>query len=164
MKNPSYFSNDIVEFLHLLDTYNVRYLLVGGEAVIYYGYARLTGDIDVFYDRTETNVVRLFKVLKKFWDTTIPGVKNKNELMKKGIVFQFGIPPNRIDLLNTIDGVSFNRAWKKKEIDRIFYKKKERHVYFIGLDDLIMNKKAVRRNKDKDDLRFLREAQILRKK
>jgi hypothetical protein len=44
---PSPFSSDITEFLFLLHTYEVRYLVIGGEAVIYYGYARLTGDVDI---------------------------------------------------------------------------------------------------------------------
>jgi hypothetical protein len=45
--DPYYFSPDILEFLRLLSIYKVRYLIVGGEAVIYYGHARLTGDIDI---------------------------------------------------------------------------------------------------------------------
>jgi len=62
--NPSYFSPDILEFLRLLSIHKVRYLIVGGEAVIYYGHARLTGDIDIFYDRTKENTKALFEDLK----------------------------------------------------------------------------------------------------
>ena len=45
------FSPDILEFLQLLERHGVRYLIVGGEAVIFYGYPRFTGDIDFFYGR-----------------------------------------------------------------------------------------------------------------
>ncbi len=51
-----YFSHDISEFLFLLFNNKVRYLIVGGEAVIYYGHARLTGDIDLFYERENKNI------------------------------------------------------------------------------------------------------------
>ncbi len=157
MKQKSSFSYDVTEFLYLLSKRNVHFLIVGGEAVIYYGYARLTGDIDIFYDRAIENVEKLFDVLKEFWKGEIPGIKSKKELMLKGMVFQFGVPPNRIDLINDIDSVSFDQAWVKKELNSISYKKKEFEIYYIGIDVLIKNKKAANRNKDMDDMRFLRE-------
>jgi hypothetical protein len=49
------FSDDILEFIRLLEKYKVHYLIVGGEAVIFHGYPRLTGDVDFFYERTEAN-------------------------------------------------------------------------------------------------------------
>ena len=61
----AFFSKDIVEFLFLLNKYKVDYLIVGGEAVIYYGHARLTGDIDIFYGRGKENCNRLFQSLKE---------------------------------------------------------------------------------------------------
>ena len=102
--------------------------MVGGEAVIYYGYARLTGDIDLFYGNTEENVQRLFTVLSQFWDNDIPGGINTQVLKQKGMVFQFGVPPNRIDLLNSIDGVAFEPAWNKKVIETIILNLKKYQV------------------------------------
>ena len=58
-----YFSSDIREFIVLLHRHRVRYMVVGREAVIHYGHARLTGDIDFFYDRTPENAQALFEVL-----------------------------------------------------------------------------------------------------
>ena len=161
MKSPPYFSSDISEFLSLLSNHNVRFLLVGGEAVIYYGYGRLTGDIDIFYDRIEENSRNLYEALSEFWNGKIPGVKSHKELMRKGMVFQFGVPPNRIDLINDIDGVSFDEAWEGKVVNNILHNRKKIPLYYIGLNDLIRNKSAVSRNKDRDDLKFLKE---LRKK
>lgn len=146
-----YFSKDIKEFLFLLARYNVKYVIIGGEAVIYYGYARLTGDIDMFYDRSEENAEKLFQVLNNFWKGDIPGVKGKQELLEKGIIWQFGIPPNRIDLINSIDAVTFKEAWDFKEI--AFLQKKP--VYFIGLEQLKKNKRAIKRYKDLEDLDYL---------
>ena len=51
-----YFSKDILDFLNLLYKHQVKYLIVGGEAVIFYGHARLTGDIDIYYDRSTENI------------------------------------------------------------------------------------------------------------
>jgi len=64
---PSYFSPDVLEFLALLARHDVRYLVVGGEAVIHYGHARLTGDIDLFYGVRPDNAERLFEALAEFW-------------------------------------------------------------------------------------------------
>ena len=55
------FSEDVLAFIRLLGRHQVSYVIVGGEAVIFHGYPRLTGDIDFFYDRTEPNTVRLFE-------------------------------------------------------------------------------------------------------
>ncbi len=153
-----YFSKDILDFLNLLYNHQVKYLIVGGEAVIFYGHARLTGDIDFYYDRSSENINKLFKALNKFWNNNIPGIKDKNEFKKEGMVFQFGIPPNRIDLINSIEEIDFNEAWKNRLINNINYKKEKIEIYYIGIDDLIKNKKAVKRNKDKDDLKFLVKA------
>ena len=105
MISREHFSNDILEFLSLLDRNGVKYLIVGGEAVIYYGFARLTGDIDLFYERTSENVEKLYHVLVQFWGGKIPGLKNQQELLEPGAVFQFGVSPNRLDLLNDIGGL-----------------------------------------------------------
>ena len=153
-----YFSKDILDFLYLLYKHQVKYLIVGGEAVIFYGHARLTGDIDFYYDRSTDNINKLFKALNKFWNNSIPGIKSKNEFKKEGMVFQFGIPPNRIDLINSIADIDFRDAWGNRFINNINYKKAKIEIYYIGIDDLIKNKKAVKRNKDKDDLKFLTRA------
>ena len=157
MKRKSYFSQDITAFLFLLAKHDVRYLIVGGEAVIYYGHARLTGDIDLFYRITHANVKRLFDALKEFWNDEIPGIQNEKELMQEGMIFQFGVPPNRIDLISMFEGAKFIDAWKNRKVETLLYKKKGLPIYYIGLDELIKNKKAVGRNRDKDDLKFLTE-------
>ena len=151
-----YFSPDVSEFLFLLFKNKVRYLIVGGEAVIYYGHARLTGDIDLFYERENKNIQKLYSVLTEFWNSNIPGISNKDELMKEGMVFQFGVPPNRIDLINKIEKVNFDSAWKNRKNVSLIHKKKKFKLHYIGLSELIENKKAVNRFRDKDDLEFLK--------
>ena len=62
--DASSFSSDIQEFLRLLSAHEVRAVVVGGEAVIFYGHIRVTGDIDIFYDRSPKNAARLFGIEK----------------------------------------------------------------------------------------------------
>ncbi len=153
--NKTNFSGDILDFLNQLFIHKVKYLIVGGEAVIYYGHARLTGDIDIFYDLTRENIECLYAALNEFWNGDIPGIESKAELIKAGMILQFGAPPNRIDMLNTIEKVKFNEAWERKVSNTIFYKNKGISIYYISLDDLIKNKEAIGRYKDQDDLKFL---------
>ena len=83
-------------------------------------------------------------------------MENEKELHSPGYVIQFGIPPNRIDLMNSIDGVSFEEAWNNKMIENIVVKDIIITVYFLGLKDLIQNKKSSGRQKDLDDLSYLK--------
>jgi len=98
-------------------------------------------------------------MLNKFWDNNIPGIKSAEELMNKGNVFQFGVPPNRIDLLNTIENVDFIEAWRNKKEEQTNKGKEYFKIYYIGLQELIKNKESLNRFRDKDDLLFLNEVQ-----
>jgi len=151
----SHFSKDAQEFLKLLSMHRVRYVIVGGEAVIYYGHARLTGDLDFFYDRTRENCLRLYAALHDFWQGNIPGIAAPQDLSAKNLIIQFGLPPNRLDLLSQITAISFAQAWKDKVFEKIQIGKKEYPVYYIGLKQLIKNKTAVKRHRDREDLEFL---------
>jgi hypothetical protein len=162
--NAGHFPPDIQEFFRDLQKYKVRYLLVGGEAVIYYGHPRLTGDVDFFYDRSPVNCERLFKALLEFWEKDIPGLKSFEELCDPGVILQFGVPPNRIDLINRIDGVSFQEAWENKESTELTGTDVEIEVHIIGLTQLIKNKEASNRYRDLEDLKYLRQAEAVRKR
>jgi hypothetical protein len=150
-----HFSRDIREFLSLLHRRGVRYLLVGGEAVIRHGYPRLTGDIDIFFEPTDRNTALLWKTLTDFWNGDVPGLSSVSEIRKKDMVIQFGLPPNRIDLMGRIDGVKFDSAWGRKITERMTIAGEVVPIYYIGLEDLIRNKRAVDRDRDREDLRFL---------
>jgi hypothetical protein len=156
----SYFSKDIQEFLSLLAKHKVRYMIVGGEAVIYYGHARLTGDLDFYYVSSKENADNLYRALDEFWGGDIPGLANFEELIQPGIILQFGLPPNRVDLINSIDGVTFQEAWTNRTETSIDVSGQTVPVYFIGLRELIKNKEAMKRPKDLDDLKYLRKAQM----
>ena len=77
--------------------------------------------------------------------------------MEPGIILQFGVPPNRIDLVNHIDGVTFEESWTGKKIISMNISGRSIPVYYIGLDQLIANKEAIGRPKDLEDLKYLRK-------
>lgn len=154
---PVAFSDDIIDFLNAITKWKVKYIIVGGEAVIYYGHARLTGDIDIFFDTEDENVQKLINALKEFWGGVIPGEISKSDLTEPGAVIQFGLPPNRIDLLNSISGVEFDEAWGNKTKTEIFIKNSKIELFYIGINELIKNKKSTGRFKDLDDIKFLKK-------
>ncbi|MBN2345643.1 MAG: hypothetical protein JXO51_04570 [Candidatus Aminicenantes bacterium] len=157
---PAPFSQDIREFLMGLSRHDVRYVIVGGEAVIYYGHARLTGDIDIFYDNSPANADRMYAALIDFWQGSIPGIQSAKDLQGADLIIQFGIPPHRIDLLSTISAVDFAQAWESRVTEIIKIKRNEFSLHYIGLARLIQNKKAVRRPRDMEDLEFLTRIKI----
>jgi hypothetical protein len=153
--DPSHFSSDTGTFIRLLHRRGVRYLIVGGEAVIFYGHVRLTGDVDFFFDPSPENAERLFQALTEFWDGEVPGMDSATELEEPGLVVQFGLPPNRIDLINSIEAVGFEEAWNSR-VTVLLGTDDECPIHFIGLETLIRNKAALNRPKDLADLEYLR--------
>jgi len=151
----SHFSPDTLEFIRLLSKYGVKYVVVGGEAVIYHGYPRFTGDVDFFFSDSNENIHALFAALREFWSENIPGIQSPEELAEPGVIIQFGRPPNRIDLLNRIDAVPFQDAWKDKIELRITAADSEISLFMLDLQNLLRNKRASARPKDLDDLKVL---------
>ena len=154
----SSFSPDTRDFIRLLHQHRVRYVIVGGEAVIFYGRVRLTGDVDFFYETSPTNADRLYAALREFWQGAVPGLEEAGELTQEGLILQLGLPPNRIDLLSQIDGVDFVTAWNSRTVVDLETEEGPVPVCYVGLDELILNKETAGRPKDLDDLPFLRRA------
>lgn len=152
---PRFFTPDHVELLALLNEYEVDFLLVGGIAVNYYGYTRSTGDVDLFYRADAQNTARLYRALGEFFGNGVPGLEGSDDLLEPGLIFQFGLPPHRVDFINEISGVDFETAWKHRVQERI--ENEEVSVPIIDLQDLLSNKKASGRAKDLDDLEYLRD-------
>jgi len=131
-------------------------MIVGGEAVIYYGHARYTGDVDFFYSNEDKNAKALFEALSVFWNGNIPQINNFAELQTPRQIIQFGRPPNRIDLLNQIDGVHFEEAWPHRKKVELEAELSLIPINYLDLENLIKNKAASARPKDLDDLKYLK--------
>lgn len=138
-----------------MERHRVRYLLVGGEAVIHYGYPRLTGDVDLFYDRSATNAARLYEALSEFWKGEVPAVASAEELTEPEVVVQFGRPPNRIDLLSSLGTVAFTTAWRRRSKETLRLGRRRITLPIISLVDLLQSKRDAGRHKDLDDIAVL---------
>ena len=134
------------EFIELLNSHRVEYLIVGAFARAHYGVPRSTGDIDFFVRSSPDNAARLEKVIEAFGFAGL-GIGAEDFLTPDQIV-QLGVAPCRIDLITTISGISFDDAWAGRvtgELDGL-------PVAFVSLADLKKNKAAAGRSKDLADL------------
>lgn len=143
---------DFAELIRLFNRHEVKYLVVGGYAVIHHGFPRTTGDIDIFFAPTAANATRVYRALQDFWNGPIPHLASPGELLT-GMGIQFGVEPNRIDLLNQIAGVSFDAAWP----DRVVVEIEGMTLNFIGKADLLRAKRAANRPKDQEDINYLKK-------
>ncbi len=140
---------DFSEFLSLLNSAQVEYLLLGGYAVAYYGVPRATGDMDVWVNPDPANTARLVVALRQFGFTE--AAITPERFAKPGQVFRMGMPPLRIELLTSVTGLDFRAAYAQRRVVRI----DDVEVALIDLGDLKANKRAVGRRKDLDDVEHL---------
>lgn len=140
---------DLREFIILLNSHDVEYVVVGGHAVAFHGHPRFTGDIDFLIRTTPENVSRVLAVLNAFGFGNLGIVEQ--DLLDRGRILQLGQPPNRIDVLTSISGVDFDSAWEK----RVQTLMDDQPVALLGWDELIRNKRAAGRQKDLADLEKL---------
>lgn len=145
------FSQDFREFIKLLNSNSVEYLLAGGYAVAVHGYPRFTGDLDVWVKPTPENAEKVLRTLKEFGFGAIE--LSKEELIKKDMVIQLGYPPYRIDLITGLSGVEFDHCLPNKKVIK---DNEGNELPFLGLRDLIANKSATNREQDKIDIKHLR--------
>lgn len=141
--------NDFKEFLKLLNANDVDYLIVGGHAVGYHGYPRPTGDIDIWVRIDARTAERIVAVLTEF-GFDVPGISIELFLEPEKVV-RMGVPPLRIDLLTSVDGVEFEECFRRRVVDEI----DGVQVNFISLEDLKINKRAAARHRDLNDLENL---------
>ena len=140
---------DFKEFLRLLNSNNVRYLLVGGYAVGYHGYPRATVDIDIWIDIDESNAQKVYSALMEF-GFDIPEL-SIDTFRQKDKIIRMGVPPLRIELITSASGVEFEECYNTMiadELDGI-------PVNIISLEHLKKNKKAAGRHKDLADIENL---------
>ncbi|MBD3824585.1 MAG: hypothetical protein IE916_08765 [Epsilonproteobacteria bacterium] len=114
------------------------------------GYSRSTYDIDIWIEKSEENA---HKILKALDDFGVPFTIEPHDLLLPNSVLQIGIEPNRIDILTDIDGLTFEEAWQNKEAATF----DEIETYTLEIHDLIRNKAASNRPKDRLDLVQLQE-------
>lgn len=149
-------NEDYKEILQSLLKNEARFLIVGAYAMGIYGYPRATGDFDIWVENSADNSERIYKSLLQF-GAPLEGVK-PDTFTEKGVIFQIGVAPRRIDIITHIDGVKFKDAYKNKEEVAIEAIK----APFISKKHLIKNKKSTNREKDKLDVSYLKNHKKLR--
>jgi hypothetical protein len=137
---------DFREFLRSLNLKKVEYLIIGGYAVVYHGYPRSTGDFDIWISNAPENAYRTVEALEEFgFSCTVDLLLQDNQVVR------MGMPPLRIEVLTTIDGVNFSDCYATRvtaNVDGV-------EASFISLPCLKENKKASGRSKDVNDLEHL---------
>jgi hypothetical protein len=116
-----------------------------------YGYPRATGDFDIWVEASPENSKKIYKALREF-GAPLKEITPET-FSEKGIVFQIGVPPRRIDLITHIDGVAFKDAYQAKEEFKIEGIK----IPVLSKKNLIKNKKSTGREKDMLDVKYLKK-------
>lgn len=142
-------TQDFKEFIRLLNEQKVEYIIVGGHAVIYYGYVRYTGDLDVWINNSNENANKMMNVIEEFGFGSI-GL-TKKDFMEKDSIIQLGYEPDRIDIITSVEGLNFGDCYPRA-IETEYDGEK---IKLLSLEDLKINKKAAGRLQDLTDLEKL---------
>jgi len=144
-------NKDYKEMLQSLLKNEVEFLVVGAYAMGAQGYPRATGDFDIWAKASAINSRKIYKALADF-GAPVSNVTDKT-FIEKDIIFQIGIMPRRIDIITHIDGVDFKDAYTTRlvvEIDGL-------KIPFLSKENIIKNKLASGRPKDRLDVEYLKE-------
>ena len=141
--------SNYLDMLKCLNKAGVDYIMVGGWAVNLHGYVRATVDLDIWILADQENARKVYAALGEF-GAPLAGVR-PDDFAADGTIFQIGVAPCRIDVINKIDGVKYADASPRaieKTIEGI-------PVRIISREDLIANKRASGRTKDLADAEIL---------
>lgn len=140
---------DFKELLAEFNAHRVEYLVVGAHALAAHGHVRATKDLDVWVRPSPENALNVMHALSAFGAPLHD--LSKEDLANPGLIFQIGVPPVRIDIINAIAGVDFADAWP----DRISVRLGDQTVPVLSRRHLIINKKAAGRLQDLADVERL---------
>jgi hypothetical protein len=142
-------NRDFRDLLAEFNAHGAEYMIVGAHALAAHGHIRATKDLDVWLRPEPANARRVLRALKAFGaplqDLT------EEDLVQPGLVFQIGVPPVRIDLVTSIDGVSFSEAWLAR-VQTVFA---DQTVAVLSREHLIRNKRSTGRTQDLADAEWL---------
>ena len=149
---------DQKELLAALNAHGVEYVVIGGHAAIAYGVARLTKDLDVLVRPDKKNSEAVYAALAAF-GAPVTAMAPADFCDSPDSIVQFGMPPNRVDILQSMAGVSFDEAWSEHIDLRI---DETLTAHYVSADHLIRNKELVGRPDDIADVYQLRRIRGLK--
>lgn len=142
-------NSDFSDLLRIFNDHNVKYLVIGGYAVVQYAEPRFTKDLDVLISTDVRNAEAVYDALREF-GAPLTDLTSK-DFSEEGFFFQMGVPPVRVDVLMGIPGIQFDQCWNRRvEVDFDGLK-----VIFISRQDLIASKRAAGRPQDLIDADLL---------
>lgn len=148
---PNIFQEDFRDFLKALNDQEVKYILVGGLAVVLHGHARVTGDMDIWVECTEANYKKLVKAFHQFhmpvFDMTLEKFLNTTD----NDVFSFGRNPVGIDVMTSVKGIEFDKSYELS----IVFDDDGLLIRVVHINQLIEAKRNSGRLKDLDDIQQL---------
>ena len=148
-------SSEFKELLNLFEKHRIRYLIVGGYAVMKYSEPRFTKHLDVWIATDSRNADAVYTALKEF-GASLANL-TADDFTHQAYFYQMGRPPLRVDIMMSISGVEFEDAWEKREVVELNGLK----IAFISRSDLIRAKEASGRLQDKIDVKKLKAAEQL---
>jgi len=144
-------NSNFKDMLKALNEAGADYLLVGAFAMAAHGCPRATGDIDIWVRPTAENAAKVWEALKRFGAPL--SRMNVSDFHTPDIVYQIGLPPQRIDILTSVSGVEFEAAWR----ERMSIGVEDLTVSVMGLRQLYENKLSSGRDKDVLDAKILKK-------
>jgi hypothetical protein len=135
-------NRDFSDLLSELNGEEARYLLVGGYALSSYGRPRATGDLDLWIEPSLLNAEKVFRALANYGaplERITPA-----DFTNPGIILQIGVAPNRVDILTSLTGLTFDEAWKNRKPTSFG----EIPLFVISESDFVRNKRSVGRPQD----------------
>jgi len=142
-------NRDFRDLFAAFNAQDVEYLVVGAHALAAHGHVRATKDLDVWVRAEPGNARKAFRGLKVFGAPLHDLAED--DLERPGLIFQIGIPPVRIDVVTSIDGVSFEDAWPER-VQTTFG---DQPVAVLSRRHLIQNKRSAGRAQDLADVDWL---------
>ena len=146
---------DYKDLLSAFNAHGVRYLIVGGYAVIFHAQPRFTRDIDLLIQADPANAQAVYTALAAF-GTPLKDVRAEH-FAERGSFFRFGHDPYGFDILPEIPGVDFDAAWERR-VEGVIDPESGLKAYFISAPDLIASKLAAGRPQDIADAEAIRKA------
>ena len=143
---------DFNELLKAFNDYQVKYLVIGGHAVMKYSEPRYTKDLDIWVEADTENAAAVFAALRAF-GAPLVGI-TEDDFAHEGYFYQIGVAPLRIDILMSIKGVEFDQAWANRVESDIGGAR----AFFISKSDLIKSKRAAGRPQDLIDAELLEQS------
>ena len=143
--------DEFIRFCECLNRFNVDYVIVGSEAVAFHGAPRYSADFDTFVRATRANLFRVIAAIETFGAVDLAQALEPEIWAKSGATISLGTPPLQLDVLLHLSGTSYDQVAD----GAVTAEYGPLTVRFIGLQELLINKRAAGREKDLADVKAL---------